>query len=264
MYHEHWGLSLAPFQTVPDPNFFCPFPAYQEILDRLLYVIEYSKGIALITGAIGSGKSTLSRVVIYQLDEEEYDVGLVIDPSVPPEDLLYEIALQLGICPPQGQRPALFRAINEHLVMNALRGRMTVLIIDEAHTITQKAAFEDLRMLLNFQFGDRHLLTLILFGQPDLKERIAKQRLLDQRIAIRLNLGTLSEEETASYIEFRLKRAEAKGRIFTKEAIAMIHRETGGVPRSINNLCDLCLLEGMRENVREIDAPLVKVVREFT
>ncbi|MEA3509761.1 MAG: AAA family ATPase, partial [candidate division NC10 bacterium] len=263
-YQEHWGLSRAPFQTVPDPDFFYPFPAYQEILDKLLYVIKYGKGVAVVTGEIGSGKSTLSRVVIVRLDEEKYDVGLVIDPSVSPEELLNEVALQLGISPPNGQRPALIRAINEHLLMNAQKGRMTVLIIDEAHTITQNAAFEELRMLLNFQFSDRHLLALILLGQPELKDVIAQQQPLDQRVAIRLNLGALSEKETASYIDFRLKRAEAKGRIFTADAIKMIHRVAGGIPRNINNLCDLCLFEGMRKNMKKIGAPLVKVVRAFT
>ncbi|MFQ5848664.1 MAG: ExeA family protein [Candidatus Methylomirabilales bacterium] len=261
MYREYWGLSHAPFQTVPDPDFFCPFSAYQEILDKLFYVVEYGKGAAMITGEIGSGKSTLSRVLICQLDEERFDVGLVINPSIPPKELLYEIALELGISAPKVQRSALFRAINDHLLTNAQQGKSTVLIIDEAHSITHKAVFEDLRMLLNFQLSDRHLLSLILFGQPDLKEAIADRRALDQRVAIRVNLGPLSLEETASYIEFRLEKAGGTQRIFTDEAITMIHRDTGGIPRSINNLCDLCLLEGMRKHVKEVDGSFVKALR---
>ncbi len=207
MYNEHWGLSRAPFQTVPDPDFFSPFPAYQEILDRLLYVAEYGKGVASLTGEIGAGKSTLSWVLSIPMNEEKYDGGLVINPSIPRNELLYEIALQLGISPLTGQRSALFCAINEHLLGNAQQGKITVLIIDETHTIMQKAAFEELRMLLNFQLNDRHLLTLFLLGQPDLKEVIAQQPALYQRVAIRLNLGPLSVEEAASYIEFRLEKA---------------------------------------------------------
>ncbi len=260
MYREHWGLSRAPFQTVPDPDFFCPFPAYQEILDRLLYVAEYGKGVALVSGEIGSGKSTLSRVLIFRLNEEKYDVGLVINPSIPAKELLYEIALQLGISSPKGQRSAIFRAINKYVLRNAQRGRSTVLIIDEAHTITQRASFEELRMLLNFQLNDRHLLSLFLLGQPDLNEAIAEQPPLDQRVAVRLHLGPLSVEETASYIECRLKKAGAKRQIFTDEAIKVIHREAEGLPRSINNHCDLCLLEGMKEQLKEVDASLVKSV----
>jgi general secretion pathway protein A len=260
MFTEYWGLNRAPFQTVPDPDFFCPFPASQEILDRLMYVIEYGKGIALLTGEVGAGKSTLSRVLICQLDEEKFDVGLVINPSLPPKELLHEIALQLGVAPQKSQRSAIFRAINEHLLGNAQRGRITVLIIDEAHTIAHKAAFEDLRMLLNFQLGDRHLLSLILFGQPDLREMIAQQRPLDQRIAFRMNLGPLSQEETASYIAFRLKLAGATGQIFLDDAVKVIHREAQGIPRSINNLCDLCLFEGMRREMKEVDGAFVKAV----
>ncbi|MFQ5657049.1 MAG: ExeA family protein [Candidatus Methylomirabilales bacterium] len=262
MYEGYWGLNRAPFQTVPDPDFYCPFPADQEILDRLLYVVEYGKGAALLTGEIGAGKSTLSRLFIFQLDEEKYDVGLVINPSLPRDELLSEIALQLGISPPQGERSAVFRAINEYLLTNAQGGKGTVLIIDEAHTITERAAFEDLRMLLNFQFGDRHLLALILVGQPDLRGVLAHHRALDQRIAVRMSLGPLGVVETASYIECRLEKAGATRRLFTDEAINMIHRVTAGIPRLINNLCDLCLFEGMREKVSEIDSPLVKAVRD--
>jgi general secretion pathway protein A len=223
-------------------------------------VAEYGKGVALVSGEIGAGKSTLSRVLIFRLNEEKYDIGLVINPSIPAKELLYEIALQLGISSPKGQRSAIFRAINKHVFRNAQRGRSTVLIIDEAHTITQRASFEELRMLLNFQLGDRHFLSLFLLGQPDLNEAIAEQPPLDQRVAVRLHLGPLSVEETASYIECRLKKAGAKRQIFTDEAIKVIHREAEGLPRSINNHCDLCLLEGMKEQLKEVDASLVKSV----
>ncbi|MFQ5846435.1 MAG: ExeA family protein [Candidatus Methylomirabilales bacterium] len=261
MYEEYWGLSRAPFQTVPDPDFFCLFPAYQEALERLFYVVEYGKGAAMLTGEIGAGKTTLSRVFLLRLDEERYDVGLVINPALRRDELLYEIALQLGTPPPKDARISIFRAINERLLANAQQERGTVLIIDEAQTITQKAALEDLRMLLNFQFSDRHLLSIILFGQPDLRETLARQRALDQRIAIRLHLGPLGVVETVSYIEFRLEKAGATRPIFTDEAINIIHRAAWGIPRSINHLCDLCLFEGMHRKVTEIDASLAKAVR---
>lgn len=261
MYQEYWGLSRPPFQTVPDPDFFCAFPTYQEVLERLQYIVEYGKGAAMLTGEIGAGKSTLSRVFLLRLDEERYDVGLVINPALRRDELLDEIALQLGAPPPKNARVSLFRAINEHLVLNAQRGRNTVLIIDEAHTITHKAAFEDLRMLMNFQWNDRHLLSLIFFGQPELREVIGQQRGLDQRIAIRSHLGPLGVIETVSYIEFRLEKSGATRPIFTDEAINIIHRASGAIPRRINNLCDLCLFEGMRRKVTEVDASLVKAVR---
>lgn len=248
-----------PFQNVPDPTFFCPLPAYREILEKLLYVIQYSKGAALLTGEVGCGKSTLSRVFIVQLEEEKYDVGLVINPSILSEELLYEIALQLGISPPTSHRSTLFRSLYDHLLQNARDGRATVLIIDEAHMIKDEAVFEDLRMLLNFQLNDRYLLSLILFGLPELNEMIARQKALNQRLALRLRLSPLSEEETAFYIDFRLKKAGQTRRIFTTDAVKAIHQNAEGIPRSINNLCDLCLLEGMQRKAKEVDASLVKV-----
>ena len=264
MYEAYWGLSRAPFQNVPDPTFFCPLPAHQEILGKLLYVVQYGKGAALLMGEIGCGKSTLSRVFLLQLEEERYDIGLLINPSLPAEELLYEIALQLGVSPPSSQRSTLFRSLYDHLLVNAQEGRTTVLILDEAHTIKDEAVFDDLRMLLNLQLNDRLLLSLILLGLPELKATLAQFPALAQRIALRLNLGFLNEEETAFYIEFRLKKAGGTRRIFTNEAIRVICREAGGLPRSINTLCDLCLFEGWRHKAKEVDASLVKVALAFT
>lgn len=261
MYEEYWGLRRGPFQTVPDPDFFRPFPAYEEILEKLFYVVEYGKGAAMITGEIGAGKSTLSRVFLLALDEEKYDIALVINPALRRDELIYEIALQLGTLPAKGARISVFHAINERLRTNAEREVRTVLIIDEAQTITHKGAFEDLRILMNFQFSDRHLLSLILFGQPDLKEVIAQQRPLEQRIAIRSHLGRLGVVETAYYIEFRLQKAGAPRPIFTDEAISMVHWATDGIPRIINHLCDLCLFEGMRRQATAVNVSLVKAVR---
>lgn len=260
MYEAYWSLSQSPFQNVPDPTFFCPLPAHTEVLEKLLYVVQYGKGGALLTGEAGSGKSTLSRVFLLQLEEERYDIGLVVNPSLSPNELLDEIAYQLGVSSTAATRAAQFRCLNDHLVTNAQAGKGTVLMIDEAHTIKDEAIFEDLRMLLNFQLNDRQLLTLILLGLPELKAVIARQPSLDQRVAVRAKLSPFSEAETAFYIDFRLKKAKGPKRLFSKEAITSIHQEAGGIPRTINNLCDLCLLEGSKRKAKEIDAALVKAV----
>ena len=263
MYEAYWGLSQSPFQNVPDPTFFCPLPAHTEILERLMYVVQSGKGAVLLTGEAGCGKSTLSRVFLLQLEEEKYDIGLVLNPSLTSEELLGEIAYQLGVAAPASQRSTQFRALNDHCVANVQGGRGTVLMIDEAHTIKGHAIFEDLRMLLNFQLNDRQLLTLILLGLPDLKETIARQKALDQRVAMHLKISQLSEAETAFYIDFRLKKAKGRKQLFTKEAVNAIHREAAGIPRNINNLCDLCLLEGSKRKAKEVDAELVRAVLEF-
>jgi len=258
VYSAHWGLSGPPFQNVPDPRFFCPLPAHQEILAKLVYVVESGKGGALLTGEAGCGKSTLSRTFVVQLDAERYDVGLVLNPSLPSDELLYEITAQLGVSPATPDRAALLRALNDHLLASAQRGKVTVLILDEVHTIKDENTFHDLRMLLNVQLNDRQPVTLILLGQPGMREVIARHRSLDQRLALRLNLGPLSEAETALYIDFRLKKVGGTRRLFTDDAIRMIHGETAGIPLSINNLCDLCLYEGSKRMAQEVDATLVK------
>jgi len=247
-----------PFQDVPDPTLFCPLPAHQEIVEKLLYVVRYGKGAALLTGELGSGKSTLSRVFLLELEEERYDIGLVLNPSLPREELLYEIAVQLGISPSSSERAPLFRALADHILTNAHEGRATVLILDEAQTITDPAVFTDLRMLLNLQLNNRQLLSLILIGLPELTALLSRFPPLFHRIALQLALKRLSEEETAFYIEFRLKKAGGTRRIFTNEAIRVIHRKAEGVPRRINNLCDLCLFEGWKRKAKEVDASLVQ------
>lgn len=264
MYEAHWGLTQAPFQNVPDPAFFCPLSAHQEALEKLLYTVQYGKGGSVLTAEAGCGKSTLSRVFLLQLKEEQYDISLVINPALPPEELLYEIALQLGLRPPSSQRSGLFRALNDHLLANASEGRATVVIIDEAHMIKDDASFEDLRMLLNLQLNDRYLLSLILTGVPELRTRLHGLKPFSQRMAFRLNLSPLTEEETEFYIDFRLKKVGGTRRMFTDEALSAIYQETGGIPRNINNLCDLCLYESWRRNEKEVDASLVRVALAST
>lgn len=257
MYEAYWGLSAAPFQNVPDPKFYCPLPAFQAVLDKLLYVARYGKGGAVLTGEVGCGKSTLSRVFLMQLEEDRYDIGLLINPALPPDELLAEIAVQLGVSPPGAARSAVFRALNEHMVANAQGGKASVLILDEAHTIRDEAVFEDLRMLLNFQLNDRQLLTLILLGPAELREVIARHGSLGQRLPLRLNLSPLTEAETAAYIDFRVEKAGGARRLFTEEAVKAIGRNTGGIPRRINNLCDLCLFEGWKTKAKAVDTSLV-------
>ena len=259
MYETYWGLSQTPFRNVPDPAFFCPLPGHQEALERLLYAVQYGKGSVVLTGEAGCGKSTLSRVFLLKLEEDTYDVGLLINPSLPADELLHEIALQLDVSSASSQRSALLRSLSAHLLANAEEGRTTVLIIDEAHLIKDEAIFEDLRMLLNLQANDRYLLSLVLIGLPILRKTIEGLEGFRQRMAFRLSLEPPNEAETAQYIDFRLKRAEATRPIFTADALRAIYRETGGILRTVNKICDICLYEGQRRKAREVSASLVNV-----
>ena len=259
----YWGLSEAPFANVPNPKFFCPVKTHQDAQERLLYVTRSGKGSALLTGEVGCGKSTLGRVLLTHLDETRYDVALVLNPALAPEELLYEVALQLGLSSPPTRRSELFRTLGDHLLGTAGTGKTTVLIIDEAHTIKDDAIFEDLKALLNFQLNERNLIAMVLLGLPPLRDRIARQRSFREQLAVRLSLDNLNEQEADFYIDFRLKRAGAVRPIFTHDAVRQIYSETGGTPRAINTLCDLCLFEASRRKAKDIDAALVKLALEF-
>ncbi len=260
MYEQYWGLTARPFQNVPDPNFLFMSPRHREALARLLYAVKYNKGAALLVGDVGCGKTTLSRALILQLAEDKYDIGLITNPSLPGNDFLEEIDTQLGVQPPSGGKAALLRGLNDRLLANAGEGKETVLIVDEAHSIRDPAVFEELRMLLNFQLNDRFLLTLIMLAQPEINEIIARLKQFEQRIAIRYHLTPLDEAETGRYITYRLQKAGAKRALFSQEALQLVWQHAQGVPRIINTLCDLCLLEGFASRVQDVDAALVKRV----
>ncbi len=263
MFEKYWGLAALPFQNLPDPAVFFPSSQHRRALARLLYAVQNDKGAALLTGEIGCGKTTLTRAFTLHLAEDTYDVGVVTNPSLPPRDLLDEINAQLGISG-SGDKLDLLRALNGHLMRNRERGKTTVLIVDEGQGITDPAVFEELRMLLNFQLNDRFLLALVLVGQPELQERIAAIPQLDQRIAVHCHLGPLGVEESIQYVAFRLKKAGATRGLFTEEALRLIHQQARGIPRSLNTLCDLCLLEGYAAKATAVDAAIVRRVAQLS
>ena len=268
MYLEYWGLHELPFENTPDPRFLYLSPTHQEALVRLLYAIKGRKGASMLVGEIGAGKTVLSRSLIARLPADQYDIGLVTNPSLPPVDLLREILYQLGVTTPSGDhlhqpenqassKLALLHALNEHCLRNWRQGKDTVIIVDEAQCIDDLDTFEELRLLLNFQLNERFLLTLLLIGQPELKERIAMLPQLEQRIALRYHLTPLDAEGTANYIQHRLSVAQASRPIFTPDALRAVYDYTSGVPRRINTLCDFSLLMGANTQETMIEAKLI-------
>ncbi len=260
MYEKYWGLKISPFQNVPDPDFYFPSPIHEEAISRLFYTIDTNKGAGLLTGEVGAGKTMVSRALIRKLNSGRYDVGLITNPSLPLKDFLKEINYQLGILPSSDTKGDLIRSINEHLLSNFREGKETVLIVDEAQVIRDDGLWEELRLLLNFQLNDRFLLTLILMGQPELREKIVTIRQLDQRIAVKYHLKAFDLEETKRYIVFRLRKAGARHPIFTVKAVETIYETSGGIPREINKLCDLSLLLGFLEKRDRIDSAVVRKV----
>ena len=249
MYLEYWGLNEMPFENTPDARFFYRSAQHEEGLSRLLYVVSNRKGAAMLTGVFGCGKTVVGRALINSLNKNIYQIAFVNNPYLKSVELLRAVARLLGgenLPEKLNEMSSDFflEVIGKILLNNAKDGKETLVIIDEAHVITDLEVLEELRLLLNFQLEDRFLLTLILMGQPELDERIHKMKQLAQRIAIGYNLGPLSEDEISKYMKHRLAVAGCNKDVFEDSAVKVISQNSGGIPRRINQICDMSLLTG--------------------
>ena len=256
-YESYWGLAELPFENVPDPKFYFPAPMHEEALHRLLYGVQTRKGAVMLTGEIGCGKTLLSRELGLHLSGQQYDMALIANPGFGVEDFLTEVLYQLGIEPTK-TKVRLLHLLNDRLHENYKKGKQTVVVVDEAQAIPDNQVFEELRLLLNFQLNDRFLLTLVLMGQPELNDRVMAIKQFAQRISIKYHLGPFSQEQTAQYIEFRLKAARCEREVFSKEALTLIYQRSSGIPRNINRLCDLCLLIGFMDRAAVVDQKIAE------
>lgn len=263
MYEEYWKLQEKPFENTPDPHFLYYSQRHEEALSRMLYAIRERKGAAILTGEYGSGKTLLSRVLLEEISNDQYQSALIFNPRLPPLELMKEILYQLGKdVSALTSKAELLHALNEILYKNKNDNKNTVILVDEAQAIGEEESFEELRLLLNFQLNDDFLLTLILLGQPELKGKINDLPQLRQRLAVRYHLKALTEIETKAYIQHRLGVAGAKGEIFLEEAFKEIYYFSAGIPRRINNICDMALLVGCGGAQERITTKLIKEVAE--
>ncbi|HEY7517050.1 MAG TPA: AAA family ATPase [Methylomirabilota bacterium] len=260
MYEAYWELSEPPFDNSPNPKFFYLSPDHEEALVRLVYTVRHRKGCGMLTGEYGCGKTTLSRALIQRLEAERYEIGLLTNPRWNATDFLREALYQLGVETPEKSKPELLHMLNDLFFRNYREGRDTVLIVDEAQLLDDDGVFEELRLLMNFQTDDRFLVTVLLIGSPELREKVRRLKHLDQRITIRYHLNTLDAAHTTAYVAHRLKMAGRTTPIFTDEAVKLIFDFTRGTPREINNLCDVALLVGYTKRVKEVSERIVAEV----
>ncbi len=258
MYLSYWELREKPFENTPDPRFFFQSRQHREALIRLLYTVYEAKGAALVTGEYGCGKTTLIRTLINEIDPKKYHVVLLNNPRWSAEDLLREILYQLGAGELPERKRDVLSQINDRLYQVVQEGRHTVVIVDEAQVIDDLETFDELRMLLNFQFNDRFMLSLIFSGQPELRPKMREMPQLTQRIAVKYHLVPLHAEETERYIDYRLALAGSMRNLFDQGATDLVYEFTKGVPRTINNLCDLALALAAGNRLEAIDTTVIQ------
>jgi type II secretory pathway predicted ATPase ExeA len=260
MYEDFYGLREKPFSKTPDPRFLYPSRKHAEALARLQLAVE-EQDIILLTGEIGCGKTTLSRALIDSLDDRYHPV-LIINPRLSPVQLLGVVARRLGAADENRNKHELLEDINSRLYELHAAGKRTALIIDEAQLVPDKAAFEELRLLTNFQLDDRNLLSLVLLGQPELRVRLSRPpyRALRQRVGLSFHLGPLSRQESQEYVEHRLRVAGRVAPLFNDDAISALFRHSEGIPRRINILAGNALLEGFGKGAELITEEIVEDV----
>jgi general secretion pathway protein A len=255
MYEPYWRLTRKPFDSGVDPASYYPDEVHQAALLKLRYALESHCGGALLAGPAGSGKTLLVRLLAERLNETFRPLVHLVYPAMPTVELLAYIADEFA----PAQRPSStnldesVRRIQRALTDNAAQGRRAVLVIDEAHLVDSPRTFEALRLLLNFEVKGQSALTLLLVGQPAVLPMIDRLPQLDERLGVKCLLRPLSIEETMGYVQHRLAWAGAERTIFSAEALEAVHRQSQGLPRRINRLCDLALLVGFAEERQAID-----------
>ena len=243
MYEKHFRLRERPFALSPDPDYLYPSRVHQEALNYLRFGIEGHAGFVVITGEIGSGKTTMLQSLLGRLDRNT-TVARIVNTMLEPRELLEAILLDYGLDPTGLSKPVVLHRLAEFLVRQRQAGRLTLLVIDEAQNLSLPA-LEEIRMLSNLETEKSKLVQIIMVGQPELREKLRLPQLeqLRQRITVSYHLQPLDAEETARYVNHRLKRAAAGAPLeFPRDVTDLIHRRSRGVPRIINVIADATLL----------------------
>ena len=265
MYETYYQLETAPFENTPDPRFFFASDQHNEALAAIEYTIRMRKGIVVITGPIGAGKTTVSRTMLRRCGDSATVIQLAHGHRTADElisHMLHRLGLPEAAAASHAER---LERLEQHLLHCAASGRPVVLFVDEAQTLSD-AALEELRLISNFDTEQTKLLQLVLIGQPELRERLSRESLapLRQRVIIARTLRPLNAEEVRHYIKHRLRVASRNPKDvrvgFDHAAVERIATFTGGVPRLINAVCDHCLLLGMVQKAQTINRKMTERV----
>jgi type II secretory pathway predicted ATPase ExeA len=261
-YLEHYGLDREPFSNAPDARFYYNSDMHSQALLRLMYAVDSNKGLAVLVGGVGTGKTTLARRMLDNLPEDRYESSLLVmvHSGITPEWILTRIALQLGVDEPAGDRLKLLKQLYTRLLEIDDEGRRAVVLIDEAQMLQSRELMEDFRGLLNLEIPGKKLLNIVFFGLTELEDCLALDEPLAQRVAVKYHLKSMTVETTTSYIKHRLQVAGAKEVLYDAEVIPLIHRYAGGVPRLINTISDNCLFEAYLRKMHKVDSRIAHSV----
>lgn len=266
MYVDFYGLSAKPFQLNPDPRFFFGSSVHRRALAYLRYGLSQAEGFIVITGGIGTGKTTLVRSLLAELDEENVVAAQLVTTQLEADDLLRMVVAAFELPHAKLSKAELIKCFEGFLHDCAAHGKRVLLLVDEAQNLPQRS-LEELRMLSNFQASESPLLQSFLLGQEEFRASLQAPGMeqLCQRIIASCHLSPLSEAETRSYIEHRLQVVGwSQDPVLSAEAYQAIHRYTGGIPRRINIFADRVLLYGYLEELHQIDAQHIEaVIGEF-
>jgi general secretion pathway protein A len=263
MYFEYYQLKENPFNVTADPDFFYASQCHTEAISNLIYGIDQRKGILVITGEVGTGKTTLCRKLLFE-SLENVKFAFILNPDYSEIELLQMILSDLGINSKHNTKSDLIHDLNTFLISQTVKGNNIVLIIDEAQNLSV-TQLEQIRLLSNLETEKEKLLQIVLVGQPELHEKLLlpELRQLRQRISVHYNLDPLKKNDVSNYIHHRILKAAIRDGItshpiFTDLAVEKIFHFTKGSPRTINLLCDRALLAGFAANKRSIDESIIQ------
>ncbi|WP_417451680.1 XrtA/PEP-CTERM system-associated ATPase [Kordiimonas sp.] len=263
MYESFYNLQGRPFQLTPDPRFYFSSRTHKKAMAYLTYGMNQGEGFIIVTGDVGTGKTTLVRHLFETLDRNEYIAAMIVSTQLSAEDLLRSVVAAFGLDAQAEDKGQLLARLEKFLREQFRMGRRALLVVDEAQNLSN-AALEEMRMLSNFQEGDKALIQSFLVGQPEFRERIFSAPELEQlrqRVIATHHLEPMEEEELAGYIEHRLSLVGwDNDPCFTEDAVEAIYRHSAGVPRRLNTLCSRVLLYGALEEIHTVDADTIDAV----
>jgi general secretion pathway protein A len=262
VFNGFFGFRENPFNQTPDTSFFFPSEKHKSALNAMSYAVMYRKGFVVITGDIGCGKTTVSRLLLRKIDGKVKS-ACITNTHLSPKGVLTLILEDLGLPYREGPKEKLLLQLNHYLVQQIKEDQNVVFIIDEAQNLSA-SCLEEIRMLSNLETEKEKLIQIILLGQPELRHKLELPQLeqLRQRIRVSFHLSALSEEETKNYIHYRIEKAMEDGQkgdsLFEPEALELIYNQTHGVPRMINALCEHSLLSAFVAETKQINRSIVQ------